>query len=319
MELFHYIGRTHVGPEYLSDRDYDPLACIMLRDLANVKERYSEDEGRITQEEKNWVLCEVFGYSRTKAAKILKSLLTHNELLENDDGTFSVPPFDFKKQYVKVEKDVLQFFYDTFGKESMAFKAYCFLGIQWAAHINLRAYKGGFHFTLGGRSNISILKRLGYKSSSKEARDRLKTILDMLVNNQLISFFGPHDLKFGDRYINSVYTLNNWKGTLQPYSGESNIDIQETNNIPACSPTSHHVYRLNKFKKYYMADDDPNYGSLYDANGLEENMVVIAFYGMRDEDIIHLVRDFPISKNAPLGRIMFSTIEPEDDDDFTYD
>lgn len=313
MELFHYVGRTHAGPEYLSDRDYDPLVCIMLRDLAKVKEKYSEDEGRITQEEKNWILCYIFKYSRNKAAKILKSMIMHGEMTENDDRTFSMTPFDFKKQYVKVDKETLQFFYDTFGKESMAFKAYCFLGTQWAAHVNLRAYQGGFHFTLGGGSNASTLRKLGYKSSSKEIKDKLKSALNVLASKGLISFSGPHDLTFGDRRINSVYTLLDWKSTPRKDIVPSNV--QEAAKRNHASPHRHHAHRIEKFSDYYMPDDDPSYEVDRDLSSLGENAVVIAFYGMSDESIMHLVRDYPNLVRTPPARIMYSTIEPEDDDD----
>lgn len=311
---------VHSGPEHLKDKDYNPFVYLMLLDYLKTKNQVSDDN-YLTCEEKNRILVDTLGFSRQKANKMVETLASHGEIEIMENGKIVFNDFNVKgQQYLQIDGKTSQYFFDTFGKNTLAFKVYLYLGGKWSLHKNLNAFSGGYKFSKGGNGNLSILKGLGYAGTSTNTRKKVDEILSTLERDGLISVSGPMSITYNNSHlIGHLYNLDYWGQYHGTSTAEDNETPKPRNSITNVSYGRKHLHKLNKFKNYYMEDDDPSYANLNNVSELEENMVVIAFYGVSDNDIIHLVRDFPRSRNEPVGSIMFSTIEPEDEDDFVYD
>lgn len=325
MGMFHHKGYFHI--ENLSDKEYEPMAHAALSEFARTKKTIVDDVGGILPEDKNYILCNLLGYSRTKANKIIDNLQKHEEIEIDSSGTIIIKEFDFSKHFIVVNRDTLQYFYDTFGKDSLAFKAYLYLGSKWKIHTELGAYPEGFCFSISGASKMSLMRNIGYKSNSQPARDRLVESLDILVSEGLLKIYGPRRFYFEDRVMGHIYTLLSWKEVAEKtkkFFFEIPDDIFPRNNEQLHNENSVGPHRevtterfapyLPKFRNYYVDQDSPQYDFVHNLSALGEDTVLVLYHDMGDENLIKLLRDFPQQMGMDPGKIMFSTLSNQDDD-----
>ena len=303
---------VHSGSDYLKDKSYNPFAYLMLKEFSRTKAHFSDDIF-ITPEEKNYVLKEVLGYSHVKANNIIESLAAHNEINIASDGNIVINEFDTdKKQYVTIDKATAQYFYDTFGKEGLAFKVYIYLGSKWNLQRNLGYYEDGFRFTKGGAGNMSLLKHLGYKSVSQTTREKLESIFEILQQDGLLTISGPQTYSYGDKKMWHIHYLRYWgpyKEITEHNTSIATKEIQtDTNNIERFAPY------LPKFRNYYLEQNSPRYNFVNDLSSLGEDCVLVLYEGLEDISLIRLLKDYPDKERIPHGRIMFSTLSNQDDD-----
>ena len=295
----------HSGADFLSDKAYNSLAYMILSEFSRQKSYFKKDR-HISPQEKNDLLHRDLGYSPQKIASILDSLVEHGEIDITSEGDIIVKDFDVKKkQYVVLDPDTAQYFYDTFGKNSLALKAYVYLGGKWSSQNRFKTFQDGFHFTKGGVGGMSITRNLGYKTCSQATRENMNQIIDRLVDDGLLSLGGPHSYVCGTMQLGCAYSLDYWGPYLR-------------NNVSATSntrqPTQRFVYDIHRLRPYYMEENDPRYGFTEDVERLGSNAVVVLYEDVDDDSLIKLLDEYPRELDMPRGRIMYSTLEPMDDD-----
>lgn len=295
----------HSGASFLSDKTYNPLAYMMLSEFSRQKS-YFKEERYITPQEKNDILHRDLGYSPQKIAAILDSLKEHGEIDTTSDGDIVIKDFNVKKkQYVTLDAATAQYFYDTFGKNGLALKTYVYLGGKWSSQNHFRTFPGGFHFTKGGVGGMSITRNLGYKTCSQATRENINQILDRLVEDGLLSLGGPHSYVCGTTQLGCAYSLDYW--------GPCNNSVI-TSVATSPSHARRFTYDIHRLRPYYMEESDPRYGFVEDVGRLGSNAVVVLYEDVDDDSLIKLLDEYPQELNMPVGRIMYSTLEPMDDD-----
>lgn len=304
-KMFRGSQHLHSGKEFLEDKTYNPLAYMVLSEFARQKSHFKKDR-YITPQEKNTLLHRDLGYSLPKVTSILDSLVAHGEISITSEGNIIINEFDVKKkQYITLDTDTAQYFYDTFGKNSLALKIYVYLGGKWLAQQRLKAFSNGFQFTKGGMGKMSLIKNLGYKVNSQNTRDNVNKILEKLIEDGLISVGGPYSCMFGTKQLGCTYSLDYWGPYLR-------------NDVSATSNTRQHTkrftYDIHRLRPYYMEENDPRYGFTEDVRRLGSNAVVVLYEDVDDDSLIKLLDEYPRGLDMPKGRIMYSTLEPMDDD-----
>lgn len=295
----------HSGKEFLEDKTYSPLAYMVLSEFARQKSFFKKDR-HITPQEKNDLLRRDLGYSPQKVTSILDSLAAHEEISITSDGNIIINEFDTKKkQYITLDAVTAQYFYDTFGKNSLALKVYVYLGGKWLAQQRLKAFSNGFQFTKGGMGKMSLIKNLGYKTNSQNTRDNIDKILDNLIEDGLISVGGPYSCMFGTIQLGYTYSLDYW--------GPCNNGV-----ITSTDTSQNHqkrfTYNIHRLRPYYMSENDPRYGYTEDIERLGRNAVLVLYEDVDDDSLIKLLDECTKKMNMPVGKIMYSTLEPMDDD-----
>lgn len=297
----------HSGKEFLEDKTYNPLAYMVLSEFARQKSYFKKDR-HITPQEKNDLLRRDLGYSPQKITSILDSLVAHEEISITSDGNIIINEFDTKKkQYVTLDAITAQYFYDTFEKNSLALKIYVYLGGKWLAQQHLKAFSNGFQFTKGGMGKMSIIKNLGYKTNSQNTRDNLDKILDRLIKDGLISVSGPYSCMFGTMLLGYTYSLDYWGPCI-------NGVITSINTSDVTHPTKRFTYDIHRLSKYYMDASDSRYEFTHDIKKLGKNAVAVLYEDVDDDSLIKLLDEYPRELDIPSGKIMYSTLEPMDDD-----
>jgi len=328
MCFFHYAVQFRI--DWVTDKEYEPMAYAALSDFSKMKKKLVDDIGCITQEEKNKILREVLGYSKTKVSKIVENFIKHNIIEIDADDRIWIKEFEPQKgiQYFGLTRDTIQYFYDTFGKESLILRAYIFLGSKWKMHENLGIFPQGFCFTLGGTSKMSLLRSLGYKSSGQSTKQRLIDGLDILQEEGIVDIMGPHVITFGNAIkVNNVYTLSYLKVIQNKRPKDFFFEIPEDilsrhieekneNNLGPHREvtTERFAPYLPKFRNYYVDQDSPQYDFVHNLSALGEDTVLVLYHDMGDENLIKLLRDFPQQMGMDPGKIMFSTLSNQDDD-----
>lgn len=328
MCFFHYSAQFRV--DCVSDKEYEPMAYAALSDFSRMKKKLIDDVGCITQEEKNRVLRDILGYSKNKALKIIENFVKH-DLIEIDlEGRIWIKEFKPQKgtQYITITRDTIQYFYDTFGRDSLILRAYIYLGSKWKMHQEIGIYPQGFCFTLTGTSKMSLLRNLGYKSNGQSTRERLIDGLEILQQDGLINIAGPHVITFAVTVkMNNVYTLSYFRMIDNKRPNDFLFEIPEDilsrhiekkneNNLGPHREvtTERFAPYLPKFRNYYVDQDSPQYDFVHNLSALGEDTVLVLYHDMGDENLIKLLRDFPQQMGMDPGKIMFSTLSNQDDD-----
>ena len=319
MGLFRYGQSFHM--DCLLDREYEPMALAALSNFSRLKAKIVDGIGNITPEEKNQILRDTCGYSKTKVAKIIAALERLGEIETNQEGDIIIKEFDKTRYFFSMNKETLQYLFDTFGKDSLAAKAYIYLAAKWKAHEDLGVFNEGYCFTLGGKSNMSLLKNLGYKSAGTSTKERLVSILEILENDRLIQVIGPHMIKFDGIKMNNVYSLIYLKRVDKDPSGKFFTEFLDEETKPKAFEPSQNINvterfdpYLPKFRNYYLEQDSPRYNFVNDLDSLGQDCVLVLYEGIEDNTLIKFLRDYPDKERIEHGRIMFSTLCNQDDD-----
>lgn len=312
--IFSHTQPVRTAKEYMEDKTYSPMAYMALREFSMQKNSIADNNDIITPQEKNLVLCNTLGYSRTKANSIVESLERHGEISTDGNGNIIMKEFDYKKSHIKLNKETCQFLYDTFGKDTLAVKVYVYLGLCWNIQHNLNQFPDGYKFTIGGNGKMSLLKKMGYKTPTPELREKVIAIFNILAENGLINVSEPHIVKFNNFRIGNVRTLYYWSlldekreqsfTPIPPQGYESKKTVD----------TRRFTYDIHRLRPYYMSENDPRYGYTEDIERLGRNAVLVLYEDVDDDSLIKLLDEYPRKMDMPTGKIMCSTLEPMDDD-----
>ena len=311
--IFNHTQPVRTAQEYMEDKTYSPMAYMALREFSMQKNSIADDNSVITPQEKNLILCNTLGYSRPKANSIVESLERHGEIATDGNGNIIMKEFDYKKSHIKLNKETCQFFYDTFGKDTLAIKVYAYLGLCWNIQHNLNQFPDGYRFTIGGNGKMSLLKKMGYKTPTQELREKVIAIFSILAENGLINVSEPHMIKFNNFRIGNVRTLLYWS-LLDDKQERSFVPVPPHGFEDKKIDTKRFIYDIHRLRPYYMEKNDDRYGFTEDVERLGSNAVVVLYEDVDDDSLIKLLDEYPKRLDMPKGKIMYSTLEPMDDD-----
>lgn len=311
--FFNHTQPIRTAKEYMEDKTYSPMAYMVLREFSMQKNSIADNRNIITPQEKNHVLCGTLGYSRSKASSVVESLERHGEISVDGNGNIIMKEFDYKKSHIKLNKETCQFLYDTFGKDTLAVKVYAYLGLCWNIQHNLNEFPNGYKFTIGGNGKMSLLKKMGYKTTTPELKEKVLAIFKILTENGLLNVSEPHMVKFNNFRMGYVRTLYYWS-LLDEETEQTFTPIPPQGYESKKVNTKRFTYDIHRLRPYYMDENDPRYGFMEDVGRLGSNAVLVLYEDVDDDSLIKLLDEYPQEMDMPVGRIMYSTLEPMDDD-----